>query len=63
MKTILKITIEHAKPLPEKLNLTDTVASRTYGYLTAHGQQIELTVAKLTSDEAVEVETAMLKGA
>jgi hypothetical protein len=37
MKTILIVTIEHSKPLPAKVEITDIASDRLYGYLYSQG--------------------------
>lgn len=37
MKTILILTIEHTKPLPDKTPITDIASQRLYGYLYSQG--------------------------
>lgn len=45
LKTVIIIEITHEKPLPAKIQdtLTDTIASRVYGYLYAQGAQVGVT--------------------
>jgi hypothetical protein len=37
VKTILIVEIEHQKPLPVKLDLTDAASQRIYGWLYSNG--------------------------
>ena len=42
MKTVLLITIEHTKPLPDKVPVTDIAAQRLYGYFFANGVEVDV---------------------
>lgn len=55
MKTVIIIEITHEKPLPAKIQdtLTDTIASRVYGYLYAQGAQVGVT-AKIEDAQSSE---------
>jgi hypothetical protein len=37
MKTVLIVEIDHQKPLPVKLDLTDAASQRIYGWLYSQG--------------------------
>jgi hypothetical protein len=37
VKTILIVTLEHSKPLPDKTPITDVVGQRLYAYLYSQG--------------------------
>ena len=37
MRTVLQVVIDHNKPLPAKVSLTDIAAQRIYGWLYSQG--------------------------
>lgn len=48
MKTILILTIEHSKPLPEKMVITDVVSERAYNWLRAQDCPASVTATQCT---------------
>lgn len=40
MKTIYQVEIDHTKPLPSKVPLTDVIADRIYNYCFAQGVEV-----------------------
>jgi hypothetical protein len=40
MKTEILVTITHAKPLPDKMPITDIVAQRIYSFIYANGVEV-----------------------
>jgi hypothetical protein len=40
VKTIVILTIEHKRPLPDKVPVTDVIAERTYKYLYSQGVEV-----------------------
>lgn len=53
MKTLLIITIEHTKPLPDKVPITDIASQRLYSYL--YSQGVEAGVRASLVQEKVEL--------
>lgn len=51
MKTILILTIEHTKPLPDKTPITDIASQRIYGYLYANGVEASVRATRLTEND------------
>lgn len=45
MKTLLIVTIEHSKPLPEKVQITDIAGQRLYSYLYSQGVEAGVRVS------------------
>jgi hypothetical protein len=52
VKTILILTIDHKKPLPTKVPITDVASERLYNYLYAQG--VEAGVRASVASEKVE---------
>jgi hypothetical protein len=48
VKTIVIVTIEHAKPLPSKVEITDIASDRLYGYLYSQGVEASVTATQCT---------------
>jgi hypothetical protein len=52
VKTIVILTIEHKKPLPSKVPITDAISERVYNYCFAQG--VEVGVRASLAQEKVE---------
>lgn len=48
MKTILIVTIDHTKPLPAKVEITDIASQRLYMYLYSQGIEAGVTATQCT---------------
>jgi hypothetical protein len=54
VKTILIVTVDHKKPLPERMELSDVAAQRLYGWL--YSQGVEASVNASYAQKEVEDE-------